>query len=116
MSKKAHDSIEDLKKRYEQLRESLCAIGYISQGSVFARTVETSGRSGFQWTRKVNKKTVTVALSSEQFTAMKEAIQNERRLWKTIREMEVLSRQILFGSMPDTNRRKRLSKKVLGTK
>ncbi len=45
---------------------------------------------------------------------MKEAVANERALWKTIRQMENISRQILFQSLPDTRRRKRLGKRVLG--
>ena len=104
-----------LEKEYDRLRKSLAQIGYISQGSVLARSVATSGRSGYQWTRKVAQKTITVALSAQQFTAMKQAIQNERKLWKTIQQMEKISRQILFGKLPDTRRRKRLGKKVLGT-
>jgi hypothetical protein len=97
------------------LRKSLAQIGYISQGSVLARSVATSGRSGYQWTRKVAQKTITVSLSRQQFAAMKQAVQNERKLWKTIQQMEKVSRQILFASLPDTRRRKRLAKKVLGT-
>ena len=78
------------------------------------RTVATSGRSGCQWTRKVAQKTVSVALSPAQFEVMKEAVASERKLRKLIQEMERVSRQILFASTPDTRRRKRLSKKVLG--
>ena len=48
------------------------------------------------------------------FEAMKEAVANERKLWKTIQEMERISRRIIFASASDTRRRKRLSKKVLG--
>ena len=78
------------------------------------RSVAASGRSGCQWTRKVAQKTLSVALSSAQFEAMKEAVANERKLWKTIQEMERISRRIIFASASDTRRRKRLSKKVLG--
>ena len=60
------------------------------------------------------QQTVSVALSQAQFEAMKEAVANERKLWKTIQAMERVSRRILFASMSDTRRRKRLSKKVLG--
>jgi len=35
-------------------------------------------------------------------------------VWKTIQEMERISRRIIFACAPDTRRRKRLSKKVLG--
>lgn len=102
------------KREYARLRRGLAQTGYISQGSVLERSVAASGRSGYQWTRKVAQKTVTVALSREQFEAMQVAVQNERRLWKTIQQMEKLSRPILFGSLPDTRRRKSLPKKVLG--
>ncbi len=108
-------SLVALEEQYDRLRKSLAQIGYISQGSVLARSVATSGRSGYQWTRKVAQKTITVSLSRQQFAAMKQAVQNERKLWNTIQQMEKLSRQILFASLPDTRRRKRLAKKVLGT-
>jgi hypothetical protein len=65
-------------------------------------------RTGFQWTRKIGQKTVTIALSAEQFQAMKQAIQNRRRLRKIVRTMEVLSRQILFATTRDTRRFKPL--------
>lgn len=103
-----------LKTEYERLRQSLARIGYISRGSVLQRSVERSGRSGYQWTRKVAQKTVTLALSRSQFAALNQAVANERKLWKTIEQMERISRQIIFASTPDTLRRKRLSKKVLG--
>ena len=107
-------SVQTLEAQYDRLRQSLAQIGYISQGSVLQRSVATSGRSGYQWTRKVARKTITVSLSQPQILAMKAAVQNERTLWKTIQQMEKISRQILFASLPDTRRRKRLGKKALG--
>lgn len=100
-------------KRYAALQQSLARIGYISEGSVLDRTTLQPPRSGYQWTRKVGQKTVTVALSAEQFREMKQAIQNRRRLGKTIRAMETLSRQILFASTPDTQRLKPFKTKDL---
>jgi hypothetical protein len=108
------ESLAALRAEYRRLRQSLARIGYISQGSVQQRSVAASGRSGCQWTRKVAQKTVSVALSQEQFEAMKEAVINERKLWKIIQEMERVSRRIIFASTSDTRRRKRLSNKVLG--
>ena len=108
------DGLTDLKAEYDRLRRRLARIGYISQGSVLKRSVERSGRSGYQWTRKVAQKTITVSLSQSQFEAMRQAIANERKLWKTLAQMERVSRQIIFASTPDTQRRKHLSKKVLG--
>ena len=108
-------TLSPLECHYEQLRKSLAQIGYISQGSVVDRSTLKSPRHGYQWTRKVAQKTITVSLSAEQFEGLSQAIENERKLWKIIREMEKVSRQILFGNLPDTRRRKRLGKKVLGT-
>ena len=112
--KKSSSSLAALEGEYDRLRKRLAQIGYISQGSVLERSVATSGRSGYQWTRKVAQKTITVALSPQQFAAMKQAVQNERELWKIIQQMEKISRQIFFASLPDTRRRKRLAKNVLG--
>ena len=110
----ASDSLAGLQAQYRRLCQSLTRTGYISQGSVLQRSVAASGRSGYQWTRKVAQKTVSVSLSRPQFEAMKRAVTNERKLWKTIQAMERISRQIIFASATDTRRRKHLSKKVLG--
>ena len=101
-------------RQYQRLCSSLINTGYISQGSVLDRSALRPPRSGYQWTRKLARKTVTVALSPEQFSSLRQAIENRRRLQKTIGKMEKLSRQILFATLPDTNRRKSLRKKVLG--
>lgn len=108
------ETLAALKAQYRHLRQDLARTGYISQGSVQQRSVAASGRSGYQWTRKVAQKTVSVALSPAQFEAMKQAVANERKLWKTIQEMERVSRRIIFASASDTRRRKCLSKKILG--
>ncbi len=108
-------TLSPLVGHYERLRKSLAQIGYISQGSVLDRSTLKPPRHGYQWTRKVAQKTITVSLSVEQFQALGQAIENERKLWKTISEMEKVSRRILFGKLPDTHRRKRLGKKVFGT-
>lgn len=104
-----------LQREYERLRQRLSQLGYISQGSVQDRTTRKGGGAGYQWTRKVAQKTVTVSLSAEQFGRMKEAVRNYRQLRRQLKEMEKLSRQIIFQMAPHASRRKRLSKKVLGT-
>jgi hypothetical protein len=53
-------------------------------------------------------------LSRAQFEALGEAVKNERGRWKIVGEMGRLSRRILFQTLPDTSRRKLLTKKVLG--
>jgi hypothetical protein len=112
---KKKNPAEALKREFEQLSRDLGGIGYISQGSVLDRSTLHPPRSGYQWTRKVAQKTITVALSPDQFDAMRKAIENRRRLQKTITKMENLSRKIIFQTVTDTRRRKSLAKKVLGT-
>ena len=112
--KNTPSALRTLEGKYQSLRQSLAHIGYISQGSVLDRSTLKAPRSGYQWTRKVAGRTITVSLSPEQFQSLKQAVENERKLWKTIQQLEKLSRQILFETLPDTRRRKRLAKKVLG--
>ena len=112
--KKKSDANSALPRQYRHLCASLAGLGYISQGSVVDRSQLRPPRSGYQWTRKVARKTITVALSREQFLALRTAIQNRRALQRIIAKMEKLSRQILFGMLPDTRRRKTLPKRVLG--
>jgi hypothetical protein len=111
---KSSSPLPKLQKDYHRLRRSLAQIGYISQGSVVDRSKLRPPRSGYQWTRKVKRKTITVALSESEFLALAEAIANERKLNQTIRQMEQISRRILFLNRPQTNRRKPLRQKVLG--
>src|SRR5437667_11333834 len=98
-------SLRALNRQYDRLRQRLARIGYISQGSVLQRSVATSGRSGYQWTRKVAQKTITLSLSHDQFAAMRRAVSNERKLWRADKQMECLSRPIMLASPSDTQRR-----------
>ena len=115
MSKEAA-SLAWLHRRHQQLRRQLSQLGLISQGSVQDRTARQGGGAGYQWTRKVAQKTVTVSLTVDQFTKMKEAVANYRILRQQLREMENVSRRIIFQTMPHPGRRKRLSQAVLGLK
>ena len=99
--------------QYRQLQRRLARLGYLSQGSVFERGPGQQG-SRYVWTRKVKAKTVTVALSQDQYDWLRLAVANQRKLEKIIRQMQTLSRQILFETVPGVARRKRLGKKVLG--
>ena len=102
-------------QKYQQLRQQLASLGPISQGSVQDRTARKGGGAGYQWTRKVAGKTVTVSLTSEQFARMKEAVGNYRQLRRQLRKMENLTRQMIFRSCPHPHRRKKLTSNVLGT-
>ncbi len=104
---------QKLETAYGRLCVRLAQVGWISQGYVQDRGPGAGGPC-YQWTRKVKGKTVSVALSKEQYEALRQAIDNWRQLQATLQEMQRLSRQLIFGTLPDTRRRKRLTKKVLG--
>ena len=105
----------DRNKRYGQLCEQLSRAGWISEGYVQDRGPGAGGPC-FQWTRKVKGKTVSVALSREQYEWLKQAIENWKQLQDTLKEMQRLSREELFATITGPKRRKKLSKKVLGVK
>ncbi len=100
---------------YEQLRQRLSQVGYLSRGSVQDRTQRVGGGVGYQWTRKVAQKTVTVALTQEQFKLLQQAARNYRQVRRLLHQMETLSRKIIFHVCLGEGRRKRLNQKVLGT-
>ena len=102
-----------LEAEYARLQSQLARAGWISQGYVQDRGPGAGGPH-YQWTRKVRGKTVSVALSREQFEALAKAIQNWRRLERILDRMQQLTRRLIFGTLPDIRRRKPLSKKVLG--
>ena len=99
---------------YRRLQRQLARLGHISQGSVFERGPGQQG-SRYVWTRKLQAKTVTVALSEAQYHWLRQAVANQRKLERIVAQMQTLSRQILFETVPGVVRRKRLNKKVLGT-
>lgn len=100
---------------YEQLRQRLASLGWISEGYVQNRGPGAGGPC-YQWTRKIKGKTVSLALSKEQFQWFQAAIDQWRQAKATLKEMQRLSRQVLFDTIPHPPRRKRLSQRVLGTK
>ena len=106
-------SESEVQSRYAELCKKLSQVHWISEGYVQDRGPGAGGPC-YQWTRKVRGKTVSVALSQEQYEWLKSAIENWREVQKTLREMQRLSRQVLFETIPNPNRRKRLGKKVLG--
>jgi hypothetical protein len=105
--------LAEVRAEYERLRGQLARLGWISQGYVQDRGPGAGGPC-YQWTRKVKAKTVSVALSREQYQALKEAIANWREAQEILQRMQVLSREIIFGTLPSPPRHKRLGKKVLG--
>jgi hypothetical protein len=99
---------------YHRLRQSLAQTGWIALGSLVERTLPGQGGPRYQWSRRVGKKTVTVALSAEQFAWLTDAIANQRQVWDTLMQMQQLTARYALENLPNPPRRKRLSKKKLG--
>ena len=107
------NDVSQAKAAYTRLARRLASVGWISEGYVQDRGPGAGGPH-YQWTRKVRGKTVSVALSQEQFEWLQEAIANWRQVQHTLKEMQRLSRRMLFETLPHPPRRKRLGKRVLG--
>ena len=103
------------REHYAQLQACLAQPGWISEGYVQDRGPGAGGPC-YQWTRKVKGKTVSVALSREQYLWLVDAIAQWRKLQASLKQMQQLSRRVLFETVPGPPRRKRLSKKAMGLK
>lgn len=101
-------------EEYKQLRSQLAKLGWVVLGSLVERGEPGQGGPRYQWSRRVDGKTVTVALSREQFDWMKLAIQNQRAVNEILSTLHKLSLEYMWEHLPSTSRRKRLSKKTLG--
>jgi cyclopropane fatty-acyl-phospholipid synthase-like methyltransferase len=113
MQRSQNSASASRQQEYARLRAQLAHLGWISEGYVQDRGPGAGGAC-YPWTRKVKGKTVCVALSKEQYEWLKQAIANWRALQKTLRQMQPLSREELFESVPGPQRRKKLSKNILG--
>ena len=99
---------------YERLRARLGQIGWLALGTLIERGLPGQGGPRYQWSRRAGGKTVTVALSAEQFTWMKKAIANQREVWEILLRMQQLSAEYMLQNLPNPPRLKRLSKKRFG--
>ncbi len=106
-------TLSEYQAQYARLRQQLANMGWISEGYVQNRGPGAGGPC-YQWTRKVKGKTVSVALSKEQFEWLQAAIEQWRKAQALLKEMQRLSRQVLFETVPHPPRRKKLGKRVLG--
>ena len=110
---KADLEIEAAEREMAAIRKELGSIGLVSHGYVQDRGPGAGGPC-YQWTRKVKAKTVSVALSKEQFEAMRTAIANWKALKAKLSRLEELARLVIFRTTPDTRRSKRPTKATLG--
>lgn len=110
---KKTSSPEDLQSEFTSLANELASLGWLSHGYAQNRGPGAGGPC-YQWTRKEKGKTVSVAMSCEQYEAMATAIANWKKAKEILRRMEQISRRIIFTTLPDTKRSKPLTDEVLG--
>lgn len=111
---KSKTAVAPLPVAYQRLRARLSQVGWIALGSVLERNQPGQGGPRYQWSRRVGRKTVTVALSAEQFAWLKTAIANQREVWEILARLQRLSVQQMWKTLPSTTRRKNLTKRTLG--
>ncbi len=106
----------NLKKRYAQLAVQLSRMGLVLPGTITERTIigQASKKQMdrkkygpyYQWTRKVNGKTITVNLSKAQVDLFQKAINNNRKSEQILSEMRRISIQRLENETQSVKRRR----------
>ena len=112
---------ESFLHQYQSLATALTQIGYIRRGTVLKRFTVCGSptcacrdnpavRHGpyYQWTRKVEGKTVTVRLSKDEAALLASWIANARQLDEIVSEMEQLSMRVtehLLSEIPPRARK-----------
>jgi Family of unknown function (DUF6788) len=113
--------VRNLQEQYRRLREEIAQVGLIALGTITPRMItrpdpqdrrkkKTYGPY-YQWTYKVQGKTVTVNLTQKQTLEFQKAIDNQRRLEAILGRMLQVSRAILLGTTVGVRTRLRASSK-----
>ena len=92
-------------KEYRELTKQLQSLPLLAQGNVFVFEPSAEApraRPRYTWTRKVNKKTATKALSPTQYAALKEAIAANREVERILYRLRELSQDAILESLPDS--------------
>lgn len=93
-------NLATLWRRYQQLKEQLLDIDWISQGSVMPKPPRA-----WRLTRKDQGRSVTIALSAEQAAAYRQAVAENQKLEALLGQMRALSQTALLGSAPGVPKR-----------
>lgn len=112
---KIEQKSKNLAAEYAKLQRQLAQLGYVSQGTVNIRRESRTSNGEtkmlgpyYTWTRKRNKKTVTVSISKEQYLWLEKAIENQRKMDQILERMQDISRQLVLETLPGVKKRKPL--------
>ena len=108
--------LDKLIRRFNTQMDELLPDGYVLQGSVVKRYLQRPTPDGskafgpyYLWTRKINNRTVTYALTADQAKLIQDAIRRNRFLAQRVANLRALSEQIILAITPCVARRKRPS-------
>ena len=100
MARSTEERLAAHERRYRELAEQIAEIGFISSGSITRRYTHCATPGCrchadppqphgpyYQWTTKVNGKTVTRRLSADEAKLYEEWIANDRRMRQVIKQM-----------------------------
>jgi len=97
--------LHSLQQQYRRLKEEVLQIGLIALGTITPRTIVRTYSNDrrkkktygpyYQWTFKLQGKTITVNLKEDQAVSFQNAIDNQRKLETILAKMQELSRSIL---------------------
>jgi hypothetical protein len=97
--------IDPLKRRHKDLKRSLLALGPTIQGSILRRVIQRPDPEHpqrmkdygpyYQWTRKLDGRTVIQNLTESQAKIFQRAIRENRKLEKTLADIRAISLKML---------------------
>ena len=97
----------DLRTAYRALDRAVGRQPWLAQGSVNIRNPQSpSANVTYTWTRKVRAQTVTVALSSQQSAAFRQAIEANRRIEAALHRLRQVSQTALLDEVPGVTKRR----------
>jgi hypothetical protein len=98
---------------YQRLQQALGQTGWICHGTLVCRPLwrRIGGRRVkkgpyYLWTCKVKARTLCLALSQAQYQVLAQAIENNRRLHKTLERMQALTLKTILRKVPGVRKRK----------
>ncbi len=96
-------------EEYRELQKQLNNVPLLAQGNVFATEPHPKApraSTHYKWTRKLQGKTISETLSKEQFEAFKEAIEANRLVEDTLKQMRQIAQVAMLRTLPDSPRKR----------
>ena len=100
-------ALQALRSGYRELDRAVDQQPWLVQGSVNVVAPKSpAGSETYTWTRKVQAKTVTIALSARQAVAFRQAIAANRRIEAALKQVREVSQTALLTAVPGVTKRR----------